>query len=265
MNYSGLIYIDKLCKKYNLKYYLVGGTLLGAIRHKGYIPWDDDIDIGMIREDYNKLIDILSKEKKDKYFLQNFITDPEYPRYISKVRINGTQFIEGYLKDYKMHHGIFIDIFPLDKIKDKNDKKLDFRVNCARKILVLRIIRNGHIEQMTKNKRIAAKMLRPFTFLIPLRFYNSLLDYIYGYENSRDVNYVTNFGSQYGWRKQTFPIDVYGGGTYLEFEGHQFMAPAKWDVILKSLYGDYMKLPPEEKRNSGHDVVHIDLGKYAEN
>ncbi|SHF22128.1 LicD family protein [Alkalibacter saccharofermentans] len=260
-----LKYIDELCKQHSLNYYLVGGTLLGAIRHKGFIPWDDDIDIGMMRDDYNKLIYLLAEDQSDKYFVQNFQTDPEYPRYITKIRLNGTQFIEGHLKDYNMHHGIFIDIFPLDKIKDKNDKKLDFRVNCAKKVLTLRTIRNGHIEHMSKNKRIVAKILRPLTFLIPLRFYDSLIDYIYGYENGGDSNYVTNFSSQYGWRKQTFPIDVYGEGTYLEFEGHQFMAPDKWEVILKSLYGDYMKLPPEEKRNSGHDVVHIDLGKYAEN
>lgn len=260
-----LIYIDKLCKQHNLKYYLVGGTLLGSIRHKGFIPWDDDIDIGMMRDDYNRLIYLLAKDKSDKYFVQNFQTDPEYPRYITKIRLNGTKFIEGYLKDYNMHHGIFIDIFPLDKIRDKNEKKLDFRVNFANKILTLRTIRNGHIKNFRKSKKIIAKILRPFTFLIPLKFYNTTIDYIYGYENGENGNYITNFSSQYGWRKQTFPIDVYGEGTYLEFEGYQFMAPAKWEVILKSLYGDYMKLPPEEKRNSGHDVVHIDLGKYAEN
>ncbi|MGF7184762.1 lipopolysaccharide cholinephosphotransferase [Desulfitispora alkaliphila] len=260
-----LIHIDKLCKQHNLKYYLVGGTLLGAIRHKGFIPWDDDIDIGMMRDDYNKLIQILIEEKSNKYFVQNFNTDPEYPRYITKVRVNGTQFMEGHLENYNMHHGIFIDIFPLDKIKEKNEKKLDFRVNFTNKILTLRTVRNNHTEHLSKNKKILAKIIRPLTFLLPLSFYNKLIDYIYEYENDKDCKYVTNFGSQYGWRKQTFPIDVYGEGTYLEFEGHQFMAPAKWEVILKSLYGDYMKLPPEEKRNSGHDVVHIDLGKYAEN
>lgn len=260
-----LKYVQQVCENNNIKYYLIGGTLLGAVRHKGFIPWDDDIDIVMFRDDYNRFIELMNDDIEDGFFMQNFRTEPMYTRYITKIRLDGTKFLERSLDNYPIHHGIFIDIFPLDKISYKNQKKIDRRVQFANKILAARMIKNGQLNMSNKNKSLVFSIIKPLVKIIPLRVYSDLIDWIYCYDNKKKCEYVTNFSSQYGWRKQTFPIDVYGEGTYLEFEGHQFMAPAKWEVILKSLYGDYMQLPPEEKQNSGHDVVHIDLGKYAEN
>lgn len=260
-----LKYVHEVCVKNDLKYYLIGGTLLGAVRHKGFIPWDDDIDIVMFRDDYNRFIELMNDDIEEGFFMQNFRTEPMYTRYITKIRLDGTKFLERSLDNYPIHHGIFIDIFPLDKISYKNQKKIDRRVQFANKILAARMIKNGQLNMSNKNKSLVFSIIKPLVKIIPLRVYSDLIDWIYCYDNKKKCEYVTNFSSQYGWRKQTFPIDVYGEGTYLEFEGHQFMAPAKWEVILKSLYGDYMQLPPEEKQNSGHDVVHIDLGKYAEN
>lgn len=260
-----LKYVHEVCVKNDLKYYLIGGTLLGAVRHKGFIPWDDDIDIVMFRNDYNSLLKVLEQNIDSRYFVQNFNTDKMYTRYITKIRLNGTIFLEKHLKDYNMNHGVFIDIFPIDKISNTNAKLIDTRVWLSNILLAARQIRNGQLKITNKIKKSFLVVLKPIVLLIPPSYYAKLIDFVYGYENKKNCKFVTNFSSQYGWRKQTFPIDVYGEGTCLEFEGYQFMAPAKWEVILKSLYGDYMKLPPEEKRSSGHDVIHIDLGKYAEN
>lgn len=259
-----LLYIDEICKSNNIPYYIVGGTLLGAIRHKGYIPWDDDIDIAMFRKDYQKLLTIMTNDNSNQYFNQNIDTDYSYVKYIPKIRLNGTKFVERKFKDLDMHHGIYIDVFILDKVDIKKDISIDRRVKLSNYLLRIKEIKTGLYKSSTYSKTFRNKILGKIFKVIPSTVINKLIHYIYSMSNNNNI-YVTNFGSQYGWRKQTFPIDVYGEGTHLEFEGHQFMAPAKWEVILKSLYGDYMKLPPEEKRNSGHDVVHIDLGKYAEN
>lgn len=102
-----------ICNKYNLKYYLCYGTLIGVIRHQGFIPWDDDIDVAMPLEDYNKFVKIAQSELGDKYFLQNDKTDKYFGRCFSKIRKNGTAFYSKGDKNEKKHHGIFIDVFPL--------------------------------------------------------------------------------------------------------------------------------------------------------
>lgn len=260
-----LKYVDRICRANGLKYYLIGGTLLGAIRHKGFIPWDDDIDIVMFREDYNKFLDIVN-QGDNTYFVQNTKSDPNYTRYITKIRLNDTLFVEESSKNLLMHQGIFIDIFPLDKIVlPINEKRIVRRIYIANKILRVQKIKIGVTEGrtifLTKRNELVKFLLKG----IPSNLFTKWVDFIYTLDNNKDTDLITNFSSQYGWRKQSFNIDVFGEGTYLEFEGHQFMAPAKWEIILKSLYGDYMKLPPEEKQNSGHIVVQIELGKYAEN
>lgn len=257
--------VHDICIVNGLKYFLVGGTLLGAVRHKGFIPWDDDIDIGMLREDYNKFIDIMNKNNDDKYFVQNFNTEPNYMRYITKIRINGTKIIENEVEGLEINHGIFIDIFPLDKVDISKPRKIDNRVRLVNMIMRLKRIKVGKTEGQSAIRTYRNQAINIFLRLVPNKFFSSAIDFIYGYENTDSLKHVTNFGSQYGWRKQTFPIDTYGMGTTLEFEKHYFIVPDKWEAILKSLYGDYMELPPEEKRNSGHDVIHIDLGKYSEN
>ena len=107
-------YYLAICEKHDLKYFLIGGTLLGAVRHKGFIPWDDDIDIGMPRPDYEKFLLVAQKELPEHIFLQTHNTDIEYPNCFAKLRNSDTTFIETSCKKLKINHGIYIDIFPLD-------------------------------------------------------------------------------------------------------------------------------------------------------
>ena len=116
-----LLKVDEICRLNNIRYYLIGGSALGAVRHKGFIPWDDDVDIGMFRRDYDQFLDIADKFLDNKYFLQTNRTDPDYHGPYAKLRANNTTYIEKVSRSLgaKIHQGIFIDIFPLDNVPDK--------------------------------------------------------------------------------------------------------------------------------------------------
>ena len=257
--------IHRLCERNQIRYFLVGGTLLGAVRHKGFIPWDDDVDIAMPRNDYQRFLAIAQAELGQTYFVQNFGTDQNYSRYITKIRLNGTSYIEDEVRHVDMHHGIFIDIFPLDNVSEPNGVALLARGMVLRMLFAIKGIKNGLTSRTSSNLKKAIKMiLRPITLLIPDHVLNAVFDYVCTMSNGNNGKYTTSFASGYGWKKQLVPNEVYGEGIKVWFEGHQFNAPEQWHVLLTQIYGDYMELPPLEKRYSGHRVVHIDFGEYVD-
>lgn len=111
-----LMEFDRICKEHNLNYQLFSGTLLGAVRHKAFVPWDDDIDVAMLRKDYNKFLKICKRKLDPQYFLQTHKTDKGYIHSFARIRKNNTLLLQKYWLEIDMHHGIFIDVFPLDKI-----------------------------------------------------------------------------------------------------------------------------------------------------
>ena len=123
-----LLEIDRVCTENNIKYFLDSGTALGAVRHKGFIPWDDDIDICMMRDDYEKFIRLAPEKLSQKYFLQTLKTDPGYNKLHAKVRKNGTVFKEDANLMRNMNHGLFVDIYPFDYLP-KHGKKLFILLN----------------------------------------------------------------------------------------------------------------------------------------
>ena len=120
--------IKRICDKNNIDYILDSGTLLGAVRHKGFIPWDDDMDIAMTREEYNRFIDVAKIELGEEYFLQTWDTDNNYPMPFAKVRLNDTRYIENVFENANMHQGIYVDIFPYDVWPQKNIYRKNFGV-----------------------------------------------------------------------------------------------------------------------------------------
>ncbi len=250
------------CDERNLTYYLFGGTLLGAIRHQGFIPWDDDVDIAMYRDDYEAFIKAFSGKYSDKYYVQNNHTDKEYSRFITKVRLNGTKQVERNLSEIQMHHGIYIDIFPLDHVPKKDGFYLKYRGVLIRIVAGLSNLRAGKRDHASKQKDLLKRTLRFFALLFPRRVINVSYDYLCGMSNKKECNYTTCFASGYGWKKQVVKNDIYSKGQKVEFEGCKFNVPSSYEAILRQVYGNYMELPPLEKRAIGHDLGVIDFGPY---
>lgn len=230
-----LIELDKICKKNNINYWLDGGTFLGAIRHKGFIPWDDDIDVCMLEKDYKKFLNIAKKELPKNIFLQTKETDRNYKWFpFAKLRDRNSIFIENDQdKEELFHQGINIDIFVMDSfnIKIKKFKKIYIFLNRLEKIK----------NSKNKNNFLILKKLFLKLKLNKLHYLFSKL-FLEELNNNSIIGYRYIFSNLYRY-KDIFPL------SEIEFEGYKFPCPNNADAYLKELYGDtYMELPPEKDR-----------------
>lgn len=250
-----LLNFDEYCKKHNLKYYLVGGALLGATRYKGFIPWDDDIDVAMPREDYEKIKELWKKDVIKGCFLQNSETDPDFARCIQKIRKDGTEIIEKVSQNVKMHNGIYIDIFPIDFVTTDSEDIIGKVAIKIRRLMSLRAIRSGY---GSGSKAILKKIVRLMTFFISCKSIDKKIDSLCTKENRLNTQYAVLYLHNYDWKKQIHEEYVFGEGGYCEFEGYKFSSPNDTDAFLKKVFGDeYMKEPPEEKRTNPHNYISV--------
>ena len=243
-----------IANKLDIKYYIIGGTLLGAVRHKGFIPWDDDIDVGLPRKDYEKFIAEAQKYLPEYYFLQTYETDPEYPLNFAKIRDSRTTYLETALNNKKINHGVFFDVFPLDfypeneKDQDKFDKKVS--------IYAKRIRDSLNVEHSTS---IKSKVFSVIARLLAKDTQTACRKKDKIYTSLSSSNLMGNMSSAYK-RGETAPLDWCGEGVELEFDGLKVNAPVEYHKFLTQIYGDYMQFPPPEKRKSHHftDVIDFD-------
>ena len=245
-----LIEFCAFCKNNNLRFYLAGGTLLGAIRHHGFIPWDDDIDVCMPRPDYKKLLKLFPEESRYTLRIKEL---GNFNAPFAKIVDNRTEIDTKYVDTSDEKH-LWIDIFPVDGLPDDIEevKSIYSRCNFWRRAYMLTVAKLG------EGKNIIKKYAK-FIFQPIVRFYGASrciakIEKIaaqYKYEDSNYVGIVTwgFYGVGERMLKSEFEQDV-----EVEFEGHKFPAFSCWDSYLKGLYGDYMKLPPIEKRKT-HDMV----------
>ena len=236
--------VDLFCKKHQLQYYLIGGTLLGAVRHGGFIPWDDDFDIAMSREDFNRFIELAASQFYPGYKLEWITTDPEYYLRFAKICKNNTKFEEEIGKAVVSDFGIFVDIFPLDRT-DGYNRSVEMRRKMSKKLEVMMHLRR---EKQFGLKHIIAKS-------VPNILLHRMSSGIMSHRYNGSGEYYSNFGSQYKIQKQTMPIEWFGNGKRINFEGRQYMAPVCAEKILTSIFGaDYMKLPPKDKRRTHYPL-----------
>ena len=241
--------LDGVCKQLNIPYTLFAGSLLGAVRHKGFIPWDDDLDVLMMREDYERFLahaeELLDK---DKYYLQREFSD-HWPMPFSKLRMNNTTCIEKYHpKDKNVHQGIYIDIFPCDNAGPCSFARvLQF---VASKVVIAKALDRRGYDTDSLIKTAFIKLCR----LIPEKRL-----YCFSVSGNHDSKYVhTFYGASRSLKRCVYPRSIFEKRLLLEFEGCSFPCPAGYDKLLKILYGDYNKLPDENVRKSKVHAIMVD-------
>lgn len=254
----------RICNKYNLCYFAAYGTVLGAIRHKGFIPWDDDMDLGMPRKDYEKFLKVAPKELNEKYeLLESRLTDG-YVMPFAKLTRSDTTFVEATDTDRKYHSGIFVDIFPYDLVPKNKTERLKIEDKCwwiARTMVLcdypkpkLPSTMNGIV------KNVAYFVCGIMNLLLKL----------IGQSASKLQEKYTNIASSFGNKNDSktyaeFMMYKYGGSPEetditlteselfptkeVQFENRTILVPNDSDAYLKKTYGEYMELPPLEKRH----------------
>lgn len=239
-----------------LTYYIIGGTMLGAARHKGFIPWDDDIDIGMPRQDYEKLIKLLENP------IEHYVIESpkgyarDYLYNVAKFYDVNTSMTE--LLRKKIKRGVYIDIFPLDGIGNteeesfKNYKKID-RANMLLAMLVCGVRKE---RKWWKNCAVLAGRILPIS---PKKLAQKV-DLLSAKRDFYKCEWVGNMMSTYRAR-DIMKREIFGTPTLYNFEGLQVYGPEKHEEYLTQIYGDWRKLPPKKKQHSAHDFAELDLNK----
>lgn len=258
-----LIEVDKVCRRLGIRYTISSGTLLGAVRHGGFIPWDDDVDIAMLREDYNKFLAQGQRLMPNNMFIQTYETDKNYPLNYAKIRDASTTLVEYSTQKLNMKNGTYIDIFPIDKV---SSNKIIRRIDNYLLALILAVKFSYTIEWAKKSgsriRGLIRKILLPLARMIGTQKLNRIETHLRD-KNNKDFNLYT-----YGDRlmppnrlldKMLIPIEVFKSYDDIKFEKEIFKTIKNWNAYLSSIYGNYMKLPPEEKRVSLHDYVELKI------
>ena len=253
-------YIDKLCRENDIVYYIMGGTALGAVRHGGFIPWDDDLDIFMTPDQYQKFKRVFDKQESDTFIIQEWRTTPNYLEY-AKVRMNGTTFIEEVFKDRKdMHQGIYVDIMILHKVPD--NRLVQKVVYYESKFVTLYALSQRNWKPKSKGQAVILKSLK----FLPCKLMAKLCyKKIYKYDDLKDnfkyCYWITPAKFKSGIFDKSFfetPVDV-------PFEDTKILGSEKIKEYLSYRYGDYMKLPSKEQQKAAVHAFLYDTEKdYTE-
>ena len=253
-------YIDSLCRKHGIVYYIMGGTALGAVRHGGFIPWDDDLDIFMTPCEYEKFKAVFEKENSEKFILQEWRTTPNYLEY-AKVRMNGTTFIEEHFKDRtEMHHGIYVDIMILHKVPmSRWTQKIVYYYS---KFVTLYGLSQRNWKPKTKAQALVLKSLK----VLPCKWMaKTCYKKIYKYDDLKDNFKYCYWITPAKFKNGLFDESFFSQPVDIPFEDTILLGSEKIKEYLEYRYGDYMKLPSEEARKAAvHAMIYDTEKDYKE-
>ena len=254
LEFQELLVIKQICKKLGIKFFLYGGTLLGAYKYNGFIPWDDDVDVALSRKDYEVFIKEAPGLLPKDYILQNPYMDPKSPYSYTKLRLKGTRCIEEFNHELNIEQGIYIDIYPIDSIPD-DDEDYKKQFNKIQRILSQIYIRQNF-------NRIKGKGIKSIMYFLLLRvrpinvWMNKLVKEMTRYNSTpckrMSCWHYPNTGNYY---EPLLPLKP------VMFEGEEFLAPNDMEMHIRRRYGNIDELPPVEKR-IGHFIHVLDFGKF---
>lgn len=253
--------IRRVCDENDIPYFLACGSFLGAVRHQGFIPWDDDMDIGMLRCDYEKFCRIAPDKLKPEYCLQNWYTDSNYSLPFGKVVKRGTVYLESKKSRRLKENGFYVDIFPHDYAPEDPAELQSYAAELLN-LFRVKLMKSGYRPWMEEDRIIWKKRIGYLYYQLQALF-------------SRQVELARNFDTlavsvhnserlvlQEGRAKPwIFDREIFSELTEYSFEGEVFKGPKNYDAYLKTLYGDYMQLPPEDQRENRHQIMEIDFGE----
>lgn len=255
-----LQWFDGYCRDNNLRYYVLGGTMLGAARHKGFIPWDDDIDVGLPRKDYETLSELMKGLQFEKYEIETvFSNDKAFCYPYSKIYDTETTLVENTGK--YLRRGIFLDIFPLDGAGNNEQE-------CKKNYSPIRRKYNFYLSRVCafkanrtwyKNLAIETAKLIP-ECLINNRTLRIKLDSMCKSRDFDKEKWVANYFGNWGFR-EVMPKRIFGNPTEYQFENLKVFGPEQYDEYLTHVYGNWKQLPPKEKRVTHHDFKEYNLSK----
>lgn len=248
--------IDELCQKNNIEYYLLGGSAIGAIRHKGFIPWDDDLDIIMNNDNYNKFVEVCRAQlDSSKYFFQEGLKD--WSMYYSKIRLKGTIFDEGMTySDNLDQQGIFVDVFKMDNVPS-SVLKMRWQYICAKIYLCHQLAVRGDVHLFSLKKKLMLLMSFPLKSKAIRNWFRSQVEKY----NNKDTDYYGFFYGRTNFRTAIVRKSYFGKPLRVPFEDTELYVPEHYDEYLTQMFGDYMTPPPAEQQVGLH-LINVDFGKY---
>ncbi len=238
---------DAVCRKHGLRYSMEGGTLLGAVKYGGFVPWDDDVDVVMPRADYEQLLQLAPSELGERFFLQSYHNIPRFPLNYAKICYNGTalgNYAYSHIKE--MHHGVFIDIFPLDCVRPEKLRRHCRRVGVLTSARVVKL-------EMSASRSFLKNLVYRCLALLPMKWLNAMVDRQCTRYNKKGTAYLYEIANS-NKKFRPLPRRLYEEYTELPFRGVPFMAVKDYDLFLRSRFGEHYaeELPPEEARIPSH-------------